>query len=242
VKSLSVPRSSPPRLPSARSVLRYWWVIFFALVSGIGATAFFAERQAPTYRASATLVVAPNDRLTDPYEIAQSLETLDRRTVIATFAMLPSSRQVQERARNHLSPGTSEFARYDVTTAVVPDTNIIRLSVQGPDRWFAAAFANALAAETIASAREYYSIYGIRVLDGASEQAEPVGPSLLRKVLAGALFGFLIGLVAAILLAYRATPRVLDHRDEVADRNRKKRVERFRHPDADAMQTAPDGV
>ena len=180
---------------------RYWWIVLAALLAGLGSTALFALGRTPTYLASATLVVGPNETLTTSREIVDSLNALDRRSVVATFARIPPSRTLQARSEQRLGLSPGQAAPYAVKTIIVPDTNVLEISVEGPDRRLVAALANELAVQTIGYAREFYQIYALKQLDRAAEPGEAIGPKLLRKLVAGGLLGLLIGVAAAFLLS-----------------------------------------
>jgi uncharacterized protein involved in exopolysaccharide biosynthesis len=178
----------------------YWWLVLLTVTVATGSTAWLAQTQTPTYRTHTTLVVGPNESLTTPREIVDSLDTLDRRSVVATFAMLPSSRTVRDRTGQQLRLTDKQLAAYKVTTAVLPDTNVLEVSVEGPNPRFAAAFADAVAVQTIGYTREFSPIYGMKVLDRATVPSTTTEPNLFRRLLVGALLGLLIGVGAAFLL------------------------------------------
>ncbi|HLM56408.1 MAG TPA: hypothetical protein VK422_09865 [Pyrinomonadaceae bacterium] len=202
---------------------RYWWLILSAFAFGFGATAAFTSLRAPTYRTTTTLVVGPNESLKTPREVVDSLNTLDRRSVVATFAKLPSSRTVRERAQGQLQLNEAQLKPYEVRTVVVPDTNVLEVSVEGPDPRTAAALADAVAQQTTQYTREFYDIYGMKVLDRAQEPTERVGPGLSRTLLVGAVLGLLIGVGVASVFDYL---RRLKGRSGAADA-REERVERY---------------
>lgn len=181
---------------------RYWWIILLAFAFGFGSTAVLSRQRAPTYRATTTLVIGPNESLKTPREVVDSLNTLDRRSVVATFARLPSSRTVRERARQQLQLPDEQLEPYEVRTAVVPDTNVLEVSVEGPDARRTASLADAVAEQTIGYTREFYNIYGMKVLDRAKEPTERVGPGLSRSLLVGAVLGLLIGVGVASVFDY----------------------------------------
>ncbi len=181
---------------------RYWWLILLAFAIGFGSAAFFTRRRPPAYRATTTLVVGPNESLKTTREVVDSLNTLDRRSVVATFARLPSGRTVRERARQQLQLQEAQLEPYEVRTAVVPDTNVLEVSVEGPDPRTAAAFADAVAEQTAGHAREVYEIYAVKVLDRAQVPAEAVGPGLSRSLLVGAALGLLVGVGVASFFDY----------------------------------------
>lgn len=181
---------------------RYWWMILLAFAVGFGSAAFFAQRRAPAYLATTTLVVGPNESLKTTREVVDSLNTLDRRSVVATFARLPPSRTVRQRAAQQLQRPEAQLEPYEVKTAVVPDTNVLEVSVEGPDPRLAAAVADAVAEQTTLYTREFYDIYGMKVLDRAQEPTEAAGPGLSRSMVVGAALGLLIGLGVAALFDY----------------------------------------
>lgn len=203
---MKIARPSPAPEPSPTGVgntlLRYWWIVLFSAAVSVAATAWFASKQPATYRASATLVLAPTDTLTTTRDVVDALNTLDRRSVVASLAMVPSSRTVKERARADLRLTKAQLRHYNVQTAVVPDTNVIEVTVEGPNPKIDADFAYTLALQSISSVSNYYDIYALKVLDLPSVPTEPVGPGLIRKLLVGGLLGLLIGIGAALLLSH----------------------------------------
>jgi uncharacterized protein involved in exopolysaccharide biosynthesis len=92
---------------------QYWWLLLLTFLVSFGSTALFTFRRIVTYRAATTLVVGPNESITSSKEIVDTLDTLDRRSVIATFAKVPSSRTVRERAQAQLElpPASSNLTR-----------------------------------------------------------------------------------------------------------------------------------
>lgn len=206
-------RGNIPAAGSARSVQqtlaampgdmrRYWWVVLLALTATLGATAFFASRQVAIFQSHTTLVVIPNVAITEPRAISDSLDTLDRRTIIATIAQLPASRTVQRAAQQQLQIADRQFARISIYTAVVPDSNVIEVTVAGPDPRQAANLANAVADISVAKTGDLFGIFQMKVLDRAEPAATANGTTTSRKLFGGALFGLLAGVAAALLLGY----------------------------------------
>ena len=202
---------------------RYWWVIVLAFAIGFGSTAFFTRRRPPAYRATTTLVIGPNESLKTSREVVDSLNTLDRRSVVATFARLPSSRTVRERAQQQLQLTDEQLTPFEVRTVVVPDTNVLEVSVEGPDPRLATAVADAVAEQTMGYTREFYGIYGMKVLDRAKEPTERVGPGPSRSLVVGAVLGILIGVGVASLFEYLRRLRG----DQAAQTTREAGVERY---------------
>jgi capsular polysaccharide biosynthesis protein len=132
--------------------------------------------------------------------VMKSLETLERRTVIATFARIPATLELREAvgARLKIDP-----RRYRIHGSVVPNTNIIRVSVEGPQADVAATVANAAADLTAREARSLYRVYTMRLLARATPPRKPSYPEPRRNYLVGAAVGAFLG-IAAALAAERA--------------------------------------
>lgn len=190
---------------------RSWWVVGLALVVTMGSAAYFTYTQTPIYQASTTLVVGPGESLTDLSEITRSLRALDHRTIIATYARIPSSRTVRQKVRKQLGLSRSQMRVYRLRTTVLPDTNILRISVEGPDPRLAADVANAIAEETRTHAKEFYGIFGLKLLDPATWSSRPVRPEKQRTLAIGAVFGLLLGVGLVFFVEYirqvRPAPR-----------------------------------
>lgn len=190
---------------------RSWWVILLTLVVGLGSTAYFTHRQTPIYQATTTVVVGPSEKLAKVDEVVDSLNTLDRRSVVATYAKIPSSRTVRDQAQEQLGLSRNQMRLYQVRTAVVPDTNILQVSVEGPDPRLAADVANALAEQAKNYVKEFYGVFGLKVLDPASQPSQPVRPDMTRNLSMGAVLGLLLGIGLAFLVEYVRRLRPIEH-------------------------------
>lgn len=176
------------------------------LVASLGAAAVATSRQRPVYRASAVLVVAPNSDVEGTSDILRSLETLDRRSVIATFARIPPTAEALAAAAQRLGPAQQELGGYQVAASVLPNTNVIRIDVEGPDGRTAADVANALAAVTKEEIRGLYRIFTLKVLAEARAPDRPARPDLGRNLVVAGILGLFLG-VAASFAADRARAR-----------------------------------
>ena len=79
---------------------------------------------------------------------------------------------------------------------------MLEVSVSGSEAQLAANYANAIGEQTRNYAQEFYSIYGIKVLDTADVPREPVRNVWMRELGVGGLLGLLLGLGMALLLNY----------------------------------------
>lgn len=179
----------------ARALTRGWWIVVLMIAIALGVTAFVTARQDVVYEAAAMFVVAPTSETSDPGDVMKSLETLERRTVIATFARIPATLELREAvgARLKIDPRP-----YRIHGSVVPNTNIIRVSVEGPQADVAAAVANTAADLTAREARSLYRVYTMRLLARATPPRKPSYPEPRRNYLVGAAVGAFLGIAAAL--------------------------------------------
>lgn len=183
-----------------RALRRGSWLVLVVVLVAVAVAWWWTSRQSPTYQASALLVVAPNTEVEDTTDLLRSLETLERRTVVATFARLPASPETAAEVAERLGVEPREIRYYWIGGAVVPNTNIVRIDVYGPDPERAAEVANAAARVVRREARHLYQIYSLREMGRAEPPSRPVRPDARRNVVVAAILGLFLGVLAALTL------------------------------------------
>jgi capsular polysaccharide biosynthesis protein len=181
-----------------RAVVRGWWIVALAVAAALLTAFLLTSRQEPTYQARTTVVVAPSTRVDQPGDVLRSLETLDRRTVVATFARIPATTALREAVADELALAPRELRGYRIRGTVLPYTNLIRIEVEGPDPVRAAQVANTASSVTAREARELYSIYSLRPFEVAAPPGRPISPDHRRALAVGGVFGLLFGLGGAV--------------------------------------------
>ena len=177
---------------------RIWWIPLVALACSLLVSFVLTRGQRPVYRGTASVVVTPNSELMQNVrDEIDALDTLDRRSVIATFARLAKKRQVVRLAAERAGVSSSG---YSVRSLVPANTNIIEIHVEGPEGATAAKLANAVAEVASEEATVLYRTFLMRPLDEATEQRRPVRPDLQRNLLAAAAVGLAAGLFLAVLV------------------------------------------
>ena len=187
-----------------RLVRRSWWIVAFTVLGVVGSTALWTSRQTRVYEGSTTAIVWPDESAVSQQKetVLRSLDTLDRRSVIATYAKIPSSRTIRQQAKSRLNLSSSDLGRCKIRTSVMPDTNVLRISVEGPTPQLVAALANAVAEESNVYATTLSAIYRLKILDQATEPTRPIRPLVLRSLSSGAAVGLLLGLGWVFLFGY----------------------------------------
>jgi capsular polysaccharide biosynthesis protein len=159
----------------------------------------------PIYRASAKFLVYPNDTLTSSKDVVSSLDTLDKRTISTTYADILDSNRVYQDTISRLQLDEADLEGIKVFSEVQTDTNILVLSVEGPNPQTATLLANNLGQNGISYVKSLYQVYDIAFLDLAVEPTSPISPRPLLYVLIAAGIGLVAGLIFIIL---RETLRV----------------------------------
>jgi len=178
-----------------RLLMRRWWVPAVTLIAGLAAGFWWTSREPRIYRASALLAVVPSSSIGDA-EVLRSLDALERRTVLATFARLPTTRETRMAVAERIQRDPLELAKYQLGASVLPNTNIIRIDVDGPDPKVAAHVANAAGEVVSAEARSLYRIYTMRPIAAAEASQRPIHPDPRRNSLATGVLGLFAGAVA----------------------------------------------
>lgn len=183
-----------------RALRRGAWLVLAVTAVAVAVAWGVTSRQTPTYQASASLAAVPNSELQDTTDLLRSLETLERRTVVATFARLPASPEIRDGVAGRLGVERGELRTYWIGGAVVPNTNIVRIDVYGPDADRAAEVANATAREVRRQARHLYQVYSLREIARAEPPKRPVLPDARRNAGVAAILGLFLGALAALAL------------------------------------------
>lgn len=186
-------------VPYTRALRRGWPLIVIALAVAL-VTAFVLTQQQPRrYRSSSMLVVTPAAGVT-ARELIDSIESLERRTVVATFARLATTDVLRDAVASQLGITPDRARLFRVDAAVVPNTNMIRIDVEGPDAAMTASFANGTALATAREAQSLYRVYAMRLVNRAVAASRPSHPDPKRNLLVAALAGLALGVAAALAL------------------------------------------
>lgn len=155
--------------------------------------------QPDRYRAGALAAVAPLGASLEPNEVLRGVEVLERRTVVATIAALAST----DSMRNQVSAGKD----YDVEAVVLPNTNLFRVDVTGPNAAQTATIANRVPGLLSKQTQAMYKFYGVTMVSPATTPTESSVPRTGRAIATGLLIGLFLGLLAAFYRDSRAALR-----------------------------------
>jgi uncharacterized protein involved in exopolysaccharide biosynthesis len=187
---------------------RGWWLVVLAAAVGVGSAWLWTARERPSYLASATLVATLSSSIEETSDLLRGIETLERRSIIATFAEIPGRVETREAAARKMGLAAGELRAYWVGGVVVPHTNLLRVDVRGPDPERAAELANQAAEISRQEARSLYRVFTLRHLERAEPPRRPETPDLRRNLVVGGILGLFLGLALALAAeAFRGARR-----------------------------------
>ena len=178
---------------------RGWLLMLLGALVATGLAYLATAYQMPVYRAQASYLVAPSAGVigSSNEAVINSINTLDRRSTMNTFAEISTSPAVIHRALEALGYGAAQADYIQVRATVLPETFAVQVSVEAADPVQAAAVANALVAEAGLLGAGWYPIFETRVLEVAAPPLQPVWPQVPQTLALAGLVGLGLGLVVA---------------------------------------------
>lgn len=179
---------------------RQWKIVALATAVTMAIALLVIALIPQRFRASASAIVVPGAAITEPTDVVRSLDTLERRSVIATLARIPAATQTLAATAARLKMDVRDVERHRISTTVIPQTNIIRIDVEGPQPLVAANIANATLDVTADAAARLFRIYDVRALERADVNVRGTGPGLMRSTFVALALGLLAGIVLGLLI------------------------------------------
>lgn len=178
---------------------RSWWMIVVTMLAALNVALLSAYFATPQYQSSARFIVSPNPDLVSGRDVINSLEALDKRSIISTYAEFLNSRRILAETLSEIEVSAQEAEDYSITTVVLPDANILELTVSGPNPNMAALLANSIGKRAIDYISRLYSAYDISVLDPAAPASVPFNPQPVRDASLALALGLIGGTALAIV-------------------------------------------
>lgn len=177
---------------------RGWWIILLTILIATNVSLLTSYLTPPVYQTSSRFIVAPNaGSFSSSWDVVSSLDTLDRRSIINTYRELLSSPSVYKQNPAIQSVDPQVLASYDILVTVVPDTNILKLTVEGVDPKTTVEIADAIGTQAVEYINKLYPVYFFTILDQPELPISPVRPQPLQNAGLAFFFGAIIGFVLA---------------------------------------------
>lgn len=191
-----------------RVILKYWWIVLPAFAVTLVAAIVFTKRQPTIYDSSATYVVTPSPAFENAQSFASGLDTLSRRTEIATtYGHVATSRTILTSVVEELGLTPEIRETLSIRSRQVAGTNILEVTVEAQSPTVARDVADTVGTETIEFTKSLYEPYVLKPLDAATFSNSPIGPSRIRNYFLGAVFGLVLGAGLAFMASYLDTPQ-----------------------------------
>ncbi|MCA9872155.1 MAG: hypothetical protein KC441_00810 [Anaerolineales bacterium] len=181
-------------------VKRGWWIILLTAVVAVVASLIYSSLSPRVYQTTTRYIVSPQEViLSNQTDYFRSLDTLDRRSIVTTYAEVFGSSRVFQEAAASLADTTDTLDNYVATAVSLPDANVIQLSVEGPDPNVVMQLADAIGTRSKEYIEGLYFMYAITLLDSPSVPQAPISPTPVRDAFVAGILGLAVGAVLAIL-------------------------------------------
>jgi diguanylate cyclase (GGDEF)-like protein len=178
-----------------RTLQRGWWIIVLVMLMAMNASLLISYLTPPVYQTSSRFVVSPNAAVySNSWDIVDSLDTLDRRSIINTYKELLASPAVYGSSPEiaEIDPTVLE-QDYVIAVVVLPETNILKLTVEGPDSDTVVKIANAIGTQALDYVNHLYPVYNFNILDKPQLPTEPIRPEPVKNAGLALLVGSILG-------------------------------------------------
>lgn len=185
-----------------RMLQRGWWLIVLVTLVALMASLIISYVSVPQYKATSRLILTPGSLLTsegNPEVLIAGLETLDLRSVVATYTEIMSSKKILNESLTYLGVEGFLEKEYIILAVALPESSVLELSVTGPDPRLAADLANALGYQTILFTRSLNRVYELNFLDQAIVPSDPISPKPIQDAALSLVLGIAVGAALAIL-------------------------------------------
>jgi succinoglycan biosynthesis transport protein ExoP len=192
-----------------RILLKSWWIIVLLTALALAVTLIFSYTSAPVYESTSTYVVT----LQSFDSVGNTLYGLDTLTsnqqrVFTTYCRLLDSRAVFDEAVKISNVASASFnpAAYTSTCTVLPETNVVRVYVQGTVPVIVQRINEAIGMIGTARATDVYKYFLLDPLDPVTLNPVPISPNYPQNAAMGAMLGLILGVVVAFGREYLLKP------------------------------------
>ena len=110
---------------------RGWWLVALAALAALNMVLVSAYFATPMFRSKASFIVSPGPSLLagQDKEVVDSIEALDKRSIVSTYAEVLKSDTVRDDAAAQLGLAETAVSAYAINAVVLPDASVLELTV-----------------------------------------------------------------------------------------------------------------
>ncbi len=187
-------------------LIRSWWIVVLTALAALTIALLAVYFATPVYEATASFVVSPNLVSTDESDLLRGLDVLDKRSVLVTYAEILNSQRIYQATIAEEQFAARNMSAYETSTVVLPEANVLELTVRGTNPDVVAALANGLGEQAIDYISFLYTTFEVNFIDTASVPTQAISPRPVRDMSLAFALGLLFGAVLAIIREQLRTP------------------------------------
>lgn len=195
-------------LPYLRMLQRGWWIIALTALAAFNIALFNSYNTTPMYRARSHFLVSPSPTFLAGAndDLVRSIEALDKRSIVSTYAEILGSKSVFAETVAALNIDAETLSDYVRTAVVLPDASVLELTIEGPNPEMVALLANQVGDHAINQIKGLYLVYDINFLDVATTPSDPFSPMPVRDSAIALVLGAVVGVLLVFLREILASP------------------------------------
>lgn len=180
---------------------RGWWIIVLSVLAAFNTALLVSYLSPSVYEATSRFIVSPNVSVfSNSSDVNSSMDTLDRRSIINTYKELLASPSVYGSHPLIAAIPAADFQKsFTIKAVVIPDTNILQLTVDGYDAEAVTSVAKAIEEKSTEYINKLYPVYNFTILDSASVPTEPILPKPIQNASLALVIGLFLGVGLAFL-------------------------------------------
>ena len=194
------------------SILRRWWVVLIVGSVIIGGINWRVASTPAAYQSTILFALTPEPGL-EQDDLLRALGLLNNDTVSATFADVLSSGATLDSAFAAIETSARQ-SDYSISATVAPESNVIRVQVDGPSRRTVEALHDSLRPIIDRLVQDIYSVFRIRYLSAPESSPARIEPpqmlALAVSIVIGIGAGSLLALWLDAILQHRRMEKLID--------------------------------
>jgi capsular polysaccharide biosynthesis protein len=178
-----------------------WWIVVLTVLTSLSLALITAYYTTPLYRSKARLVIGPSAKILASQDntVVNSLWALDSRSISSTYAEILISQRIFSQTAQELQLNAIDLEGYSRSSVVLPDANVLELTIDGPDPETTANLANKVSQNAIEYIQGLYVIYDMNLLDPATTSNRPFKPTPVQDAFIATFLGAVFGIALTVI-------------------------------------------